>query len=205
MIEIRNSESLNFAMSKKFGKYWYLQESFKRTYGENQLIEKIIIPKILSDFKNLCREIHYRHSKKALLGLLGELVVKYFVGGELSDDKFDSEKDIVLENGCIIEVKVVSYYHKENAFLLKDNKTKTTINKLVNVDYVYVIERKKNTIVLYRNTKKDNYVRHDIDSWNSILAPSDDFEEVAVMTDQTVHALFLKLSHERFDKSYMRN
>lgn len=202
MIEIINTMALDNAMSRKYGEFWFLQKSFKKTYGEKQLKEKIIIPKILLEFEQISNLPHYKFNNHAKLGLLGELLVKYTIGGTLSDDVFDTAKDLILEDGSTAEVKVAGYFQKTGEFFIKDNKTQSTIYKLTSVDHVYFIERKKKTIVLHKNTKSDyRFYRN----WNCLFAPAAHFEEVAVFEDALLHNLFLELSDHRFDQNYMRN
>ena len=199
---IRNPMALDNAMSREYGEFWFLQESFKRTYSKSQLVEKIIVPKILSSFKQISEQTHYKSNNNAKLGLLGELLVKYIIGGTLSDDLYDSEKDLILEDGSTAEVKVATYFQKTGEFFIKDNASQTTIQKLTSVDHVYFIERKKKTIVLHKNTKSDyRFYRN----WNCLFAPAAHFEEVAVFEDALLHSLFLELSDHRFDQNYMRN
>lgn len=203
--DIYSPVGLDIAMTRKLNnEFWYLEESFKSLYGKKQLLEVIIVQKILSEFKELSNKEHYRHNQKALLGLLGELTTKYCVGGKLSDNLYDQNKDMMSLDKRLIEVKVVSYFHMTDSLYIKDNYTNTTIKKLKSVDDVYCVERKKNSIVLHRSINKD-FESKKLRWGTCIFAPISDFEEIASINNSELHGLFLKFSDKNFNRKFMRN
>jgi hypothetical protein len=76
------------------------------------------------------------------LGIIGENLYILYFGGVLSDDKFDSEKDIIEEDGTKVEIKTQPRWKKENCFTLNFYK-KVNYNKCLNVDKLIFIEPTK--------------------------------------------------------------
>ena len=73
------------------------------------------------------------------VGILGEQFVAKLMKGRLSSDKYDSEKDMTLSDGTLVEVKTEVRYRKENAFTV-DYSKKTNLNKCVTVDRLLFVE-----------------------------------------------------------------
>lgn len=95
---------------------------------------------ILKEFNNLIKLSHY-NTDEAKLGLLGELLIQDIYGGELSEDLFDSSKDLVIK-GVEVEVKTQARWKLRNAFTIPG--TSHQINKCKSVQELYFVEPGKN-------------------------------------------------------------
>jgi predicted nucleotide-binding protein (sugar kinase/HSP70/actin superfamily) len=61
------------------------------------------VQEILNEFLELHKNTHY-NSTESKLGLLGEIIVKHIFNAEMSEDLYDSSKDMSVA-GIDIEVK----------------------------------------------------------------------------------------------------
>lgn len=73
------------------------------------------------------------------LGKIGELIILKHLGGELSDDSYDYDKDLILPDGSTAEVKTQTRFKKVDAFTADVNRA-TNINKCLTVDKLFFIE-----------------------------------------------------------------
>jgi hypothetical protein len=80
------------------------------------------------------------------IGQIGEQIVQNVYGGVLSEDKYDSVKDLVLDDGTLVEVKTQPRWQKENCFTLDYNK-KVNYNKCLNVDKLIFVEPTKSGFI----------------------------------------------------------
>lgn len=78
-------------------------------------------------------------TNKEKLGYIGEVLVKTYFGGELSENKFDMKKDITLSTGEMIEVKTQNRDKYRNMFTV-NTMHKNQVEKCVNVDKLYFVE-----------------------------------------------------------------
>jgi len=79
-------------------------------------------------------------SNKEELGLLGEKLVSKILGGTLSEDKYDMEKDLVLRDGTNVEVKTQPRWKMANCFTIDETHTENNIHKCLNVDRLFFVE-----------------------------------------------------------------
>lgn len=74
------------------------------------------------------------------LGKLGERFVASVFNGRLSEDWFDPEKDLILEDGTTVEVKTQVRYRKKNAFTVYQTPTNNNLRKCLTVDKLLFVE-----------------------------------------------------------------
>ena len=94
-------------------------------------------PLIKFTFNSNCR------TNKDKLGNIGEQIVSYYIGGTLSENKFDDKKDLVLDTLENCEVKTQSRHTTKNVFSIRapsGAKNKNQIFKCQNVERLYFIE-----------------------------------------------------------------
>ena len=99
---------------------------------------------------------------KKLMGDIGEKAVANFNRGVLSENKFDNEKDGLINNHITFEVKTLRLIHIAGAFWIEESQW----NKLDNVDLLYFVKvpEKDNelaTAYLYYNTSLYNITKKD--------------------------------------------
>lgn len=93
-------------------------------------------------------------TNQEVLGTIGEIYYQALFGGFLSNDKFDSEKDLVQADNKTVEIKVQSRFRGLNAFTL-NKKHKTNLNKCLIVDRLIFIEYSlSDTIIVYECTDR---------------------------------------------------
>ncbi len=78
-------------------------------------------------------------TKKEKLGYIGEFLVMQEFGGELSEDKFDRKKDIILGNGQLAEVKTQNRNKYKNVFSI-NIMHKNQAEKCNSVDRLFFVE-----------------------------------------------------------------
>jgi hypothetical protein len=78
-------------------------------------------------------------TRKELIGEIGENIVKDVLGGTLSENKYDSAKDLVLNDGTFIEIKTQPRWQKHQCFTL-DGYNETNLKKCQNVDRLIFVE-----------------------------------------------------------------
>jgi hypothetical protein len=83
-------------------------------------------------------------TNEELLGKIGELIVNKYLGGILSNDKYDAKKDITLQDGTLVEVKTQPRYVKRNCFTIEDTKAGNQLQKCINVHRLFFVEPGKN-------------------------------------------------------------
>jgi hypothetical protein len=83
---------------------------------------------------------------KHLLGKLGEELVARLEKAILSEDKFDTIKDMIDSNGKNIEVKTQNRYRSKNIFSI-NTKSTTNIKKCLTVDRLLFVEYDSTDII----------------------------------------------------------
>jgi hypothetical protein len=78
-------------------------------------------------------------TKKDQLGYIGEHLVKELFGGNLSENKFDMKKDIVLDSGEFAEVKTQNRDKYRNMFTVNTMHT-NQVEKCVSVQRLFFVE-----------------------------------------------------------------
>ena len=77
------------------------------------------------------------------LGNIGEKIVAHYIGGRLSEDRFDSKKDLVLYDEKAAEAKTQSRHVKKNIFSIRapsGGKNRNQIFKCQTVEKLYFVE-----------------------------------------------------------------
>ena len=91
------------------------------------------------------------------IGQIGEDLVQELLGGTLSEDKYDMDKDLTLEDGTEVEVKTQARWVKENAFTITANSH--NLQKCLDVDRLIFVEYGKNDNILIW---EDNIRKHKV-------------------------------------------
>jgi hypothetical protein len=78
-------------------------------------------------------------TRKELIGEIGENIVKDILGGTLSQDKYDSEKDLILNDGTLVEIKTQPRWQKYQCFTL-DGYNEINLIKCLTVDRLIFVE-----------------------------------------------------------------
>ena len=90
------------------------------------------------------------------IGQIGEQIVQNVYGGSLSENKYDSIKDLVLDDGTYVEVKTQPRWQIENCFTL-DYYKKVNFNKCLKVDKLIFVEPTKSGYInIYEAPEKGN-------------------------------------------------
>jgi hypothetical protein len=119
---------------------------------------------IKQKFNEFVTNPHYT-TNESKLGLLGELIIQEYFGGEMSDNVWDHEKDLIIE-GEGVEIKTQARWKLKNAFTIPYSTTQ--YNKCKNVPHLVFVEPGKNKeIRIYEdlrmqrdfNTTTDTYGR----------------------------------------------
>jgi hypothetical protein len=82
-------------------------------------------------------------TNKDKLGNIGEQIVAHYVGGTLSENKYDPKKDLILHNAVACEVKTQCRHITKNVFSIRAptvNRYKNQIVKCENVEKLYFVE-----------------------------------------------------------------
>ncbi len=82
-------------------------------------------------------------------GAITERLVLNHLGGTLSEDKYDEDKDIILKDGTFVEVKTQVRYKKENAFTIDQTPTNNNLHKCLKVDRLIFVEIGKGYIIRF--------------------------------------------------------
>ena len=85
-------------------------------------------------------------TKKDQLGYIGEYLVRELFGGNLSENKFDMKKDIILNNGEFAEVKTQNRDKYRNMFTVNTMHS-NQVEKCVAVKNLYFVEYDKSNCV----------------------------------------------------------
>lgn len=78
-------------------------------------------------------------TKKDQLGYIGEYLVRELFGGNLSENKFDMKKDIILNSGEFAEVKTQNRDKYRNMFTVNTMHS-NQVEKCVNVQRLFFVE-----------------------------------------------------------------
>lgn len=92
--------------------------------------------------------IDYRTDKEKL-GHLGELLVSKLLGGTLSEDKFDSNKDLTLSDGTPVEVKTQNRHPTKNLLTIRAEK-EINFRKCLTVQRLIFVEFDKTNFISIR-------------------------------------------------------
>lgn len=95
------------------------------------------------------------------LGDLGENIVVQRLGGVRSSNKYDAEKDLIL-NGESVEVKTQGRYNKANCFVVDETFTNNQIHKCSTVDRLLFIEPGKGQKIRIWECHDRNYTVRNI-------------------------------------------
>jgi phosphosulfolactate synthase (CoM biosynthesis protein A) len=102
-------------------------------------------------------------TRKETIGEIGENLVQIFLGGTLSEDKYDSVKDLILNDGTFVEVKTQPRWQKHQCFTLNGYK-EINLKKCQDVDRLIFVEpTKSGKILLFEAPEKSQrnfYVRY---------------------------------------------
>lgn len=95
-------------------------------------------------------------TNKEKLGALGESIVARLMNGVLSEDKFDSVKDMTLADSSKVEVKTQNR-HPNGTFTINAMHV-TNANKCMNVDHLIFVEYDSSDIIkVYECVDRKNY------------------------------------------------
>lgn len=83
--------------------------------------------------------LHENKTNQERLGAIGEKIVAEVLNGVVSENKYDMEKDIILNDGTRVEVKTQVRYKHHNAFTI-DTKYSNQIKKCTTVDRLIFVE-----------------------------------------------------------------
>lgn len=78
-------------------------------------------------------------TQQVKLGDLGEIVYQLCFGGELSNNRFDSEKDLTDDTGANVEIKTQRRFIKANCFTVNKSNT-TNLRKCLSVEKLIFVE-----------------------------------------------------------------
>lgn len=78
-------------------------------------------------------------SNKEKLGAIGESIVAYYTNATLSENKYDMEKDMILENGKKIEVKTQNRHPWRHEFTV-NTAYSNQLKKCLEVDHLMFVE-----------------------------------------------------------------
>ena len=99
--------------------------------------------------------------RKELIGEIGEKHVIERLGGTLSEDKYDTEKDLTLPNGQKAEVKTQARWKTENSFTVDETYTNNNLRKCLNVEKLFFVEPGKNrTIRIYEALSREYRIKY---------------------------------------------
>ena len=91
---------------------------------------------------------------KEKIGQIGEQIVQNLLGGTLSENKFDMNKDLTLEDGTEVEVKTQNRWVNDNSFSLNTAHF-NQLPKCVSVDRLIWVEYGRNDYInIYEDTKR---------------------------------------------------
>ncbi|MFW9601036.1 MAG: hypothetical protein ACMV1B_01815 [Prevotella sp.] len=74
-----------------------------------------------------------------IIGTLGEVWYQALFGGTLSEDRYDSTRDLTQSDGCSVEIKTQQRWRKRGAFTVQCSHT-ANLHKCMNVDRLIFIE-----------------------------------------------------------------
>lgn len=87
-------------------------------------------------------------TNQEILGDIGEIWYTAKYGGELSEDKYDSEKDVILNDGTYAQIKVQSR-HPNQSFTINTKQTSALENALKVDKLVFIEYSASDTIIVY--------------------------------------------------------
>ena len=100
-------------------------------------------------------------SNKVKLGKIGESLVAKFYEIPVNENFYDTEKDLLLENGETVEVKTQNRYPVKNLFSIRasvDRKGLNNVLKCMTVDHLVFVEYDKSDIIkLWECTNRKVY------------------------------------------------
>jgi hypothetical protein len=85
-------------------------------------------------------EIPSKYKTKAeKLGYLGEALVQHHFGGQLSEEKFDPDKDAILPSGQLLQIKTQNRNKYKDVFSV-NVMSKNAVENCLNVDRLFFVE-----------------------------------------------------------------
>lgn len=103
-------------------------------------------------------------NNKDKLGNIGEQIVAYYLGGTLSENKYDDKKDLVLDTLENCEVKTQSRHVTKNLFSIRAptaSKNKNQIFKCQTVEKLYFVEYNfSDRFRIYECHDRDNIIKY---------------------------------------------
>lgn len=144
---------------------------------------------ILNEYLLLSKNTHY-NSTESKLGLLGEIIVKHIFNAEMSEDLYDSSKDMTAE-GLNIEVKTQARWKKLNCFTIWKNQN---IRKCLTVDKLIFVEPGLNFEIrvfecLDRTTLEDD---------KRFLFPVKNMLLIRTIIDETLNNIMINLAKTEY-------
>lgn len=95
------------------------------------------------------------------IGDIGESIAQQVLGGSLSEDPYDMDRDIILEDGTNVEVKTQVRWRNKDVFTVNDTVTGHNIEKCLNVDRLIFVEPTSNgTFRILECTERKYGVSH---------------------------------------------
>ena len=79
------------------------------------------------------------------VGSIGEKLVCEFLGGTLSDDEYDGERDLIDSDGYDVEVKTQVRFRSEKCFTIPFEPYRNNYRKCFNVDRLIFVEYELNS------------------------------------------------------------
>jgi len=97
--------------------------------------------------------------RKEQIGAIGESIVQNLLGGTLSEDKYDMDKDLTLDDGTQVEIKTQNRWVKDNSFSLNTLHF-NQLPKCVSVDRLIWVEYGANNYInIYEDTKREYTIK----------------------------------------------
>lgn len=144
---------------------------------------------ILNEYLLLSQNKHY-NSTESKLGLLGEIIVKQIFNAEMSEDLYDSTKDMTT-NGISIEVKTQARWKKYNCFTIWK---KQNIRKCLTVDKLIFVEPGLNNEIRVFECTDRNYLEDE----KRYLFPIKNMNLIETIIDEKINLIMINLTKTEY-------
>ena len=138
-------------------------------------------------------------TKAEKLGYLGEALVSHHFGGDMSDDKYDTEKDIRLLVGQNVQVKTQNRNKYRNVFSV-DSMSKSAFENCMTIDRLIFVEYDaSDNITIWECTDRENHIFYTTSKGKVMIGwPIDKMTPLKVIYDK-------ELSHQMRSHSQSRD
>ena len=135
------------------------------------------------------------------LGTIGELYYQAIFGGELSNYKFDSEKDLTESNGTRVEIKTQNRH--PNGSFTRNTAYKTNLKKCLEIDKLIFIEYSLSDIItIYECTDRNFFTTTTRDGRTMACFPIDQMEVIKKIKHPKLAELMRNFSTSKALKYY---